>query len=510
MKIACMVVSSFLFSTLLQAQDVGTNISLDLTTGKYRSIYNSDFSRFSDSRTAFAQSTPSDMVPTNMYGNLLNDNPAYNKRAPFWRPVVAIIGTNVVTNLTDTYILQYDYSRVGIVSWRRNLKAGFPWDRSWIWAPDRFGMNFFMHPYGGGAFFNAARANGYTFWESAPFVLLGSYMWKIFGETGAPERNSLVATTFGGIFLGEIFYRLGSNILDDQTTGANRFFREFAVAIISPTRFTSRLLNGYLTRVTPDEVYQKEPINVTLSGGYHRVNEGTHFSGGGNNSVNLDMMVDYGNPFEKVSRKPFDYFKIRGDIDFGVGRKIVDAVTGDGILYGSNVQAGSLEMLIGLFDHMNYFDNWTFELGTFAFGPSVISKVPMSAKSSLYTNIHVGIVPFGALSNRFGPDTSQLRDYDFGGGAETKLETTYNFGGWVGVTFLGYYWLLHTYSGVAENSYIGLIKPSIAFKIFDNISLGYEHSVYYSDRYPTGLAATHTVRTEEKIFLQMFLENLKF
>lgn len=121
------------------------------------------------------------------------------------------------------------------------------------------------------------------------------------------------------LLLGEIFYRLGSNILDDRTTGAGRLFRELAVAILTPTRFFGRFLNGDISRSTPEEVYQKEPLNVTLSAGYHKVNEGTIIEKG-MHSANFNVHLDYGNPFEKRSRKPYDYFKIRTDFDFGVGR----------------------------------------------------------------------------------------------------------------------------------------------------------------------------------------------
>ena len=302
---------------------------------------------------------------------------------------------------------------------------------------------------------------------------------------------------------------MGSNILDDQTTGANRFFREMAVAIITPTRFFSRLLQGKLTRSTSEEVYQKEPLNITLSAGYHRVNEGTDIQKG-SNSVNFNIHLDYGNPFEKRSRKPFDYFKLRADFEYGVGRKIIDNVTGYGILFGKNVQVGNLEMLAGLFQQMNFFDNKTFELGTIAFGPGIISKLPMSKSTSLYTNLHVDIVPFGALSGLLGPDTSQFRDYNYGGGAELKLESTFNIGGWAGVTFIGYYWWFHTFVGVAGNSYIALVKPRIAFTLFNNVSVGFEQLVYYSDRYPRDFPAVHDVRTEQKIFLQLFIEEFKF
>lgn len=181
------------------------------------------------------------------------------------------------------------------------------------------------------------------------------------------------------------------------------------------------------------------------------------------------------------------------------------------MLFGSNVQTGNLEMLTGLFQHMNFFDNNTFELGSIGFGPGVISKLPMSKSTSLYTNLHAGIVPFGALSKRLGiTDTIQVRDYNYAGGAEGKIEFAFNISGWVSLSFIGYYWWFHTYVGTAGNSYIGIIKPSVSFRIFNNLSVGFEHLVYYSDRYPRDFASVHSVRTEQKIFLQLFIEEFKF
>ncbi len=279
---------------------------------------------------------------------------------------------------------------------------------------------------------------------------------------------------------------------------------------MTPTRFFSRLLQGKLSRTTTEEVYQKEPLNITLSGGYHRVNEGKVADENSSNSVNFTLHLDYGNPFEKRSRKPFDYFKIRTDLDFGVGRKIISLITGNGILFGSNIQTGNLEMLAGLFQHMDFYDNKTFELGGIAFGPGIISKLAISKSTSLYTDLHIDAVPFGALSNRFGPDTTQVRDYNYAGGAALKFESNINIGGWAGISFRGYYWWYSTYVGVAGNSYIGLIKPSISFKLYKGLSIGVEQLVYYSDRYPRDFPSVHSVRTEQKVFLQLFLEEFKF
>ena len=452
-----------------------------------------------------------DTMKYNMYGDLLNDDPIYNKKTPFWNPLLKITIQNVLLNLVDHYFMHFDWAVVGFKTWSRTfLRSDFPWNNGWNWDNDRFGNDFLLHPYTGAGYFNSARASGYNYWESSAYTFLGAYEWKLFGENDGPAKNSLVATTLGGMFLGETLYRLGSDVIDERTTGFERVVREIAAFFISPGRSFSRFVDGKLFNHLTKDVYQTEPINITLDAGYHRVNAGTKIENPLTNSFNVDMILDYGNPFKKISRKPFDYFNLRADFDFGASRKMVGNITGYGNLYGDNIQIGNLETLVGIFQHMDYFDNNTFELASFAFGPGVISKLPMSNNSDLYTNLNVGIVPFGALSKRFGPiDTTQVGDFNFAGGAELKLESNYSFAGWVKLTFMGYYWWLHTYHGVAGNAFVGVIRPRITFKVFNNLSLGFEHEVYYSDRYPSYFTSVHSVRTEEKIFFQISLTEFK-
>ncbi|MBE0645887.1 MAG: DUF3943 domain-containing protein [Bacteroidetes bacterium] len=444
-----------------------------------------------------------DSLRHNQYGNLRDDNPLYNKKSSVAMVALRVTLANVSTWAVDRFIFNYDFARVGPDTWQRNIESAPVWDS------DRFGMNYFFHPFSGGMFFNAARANGFDFYESIPFAFLGSLEWEYLGENTHPSYNDFINTPVNGVFFGEILYRLGSNILDDGATGWSRFFRETAVAIMTPTRFFSRLFSGALARTTTDLVYQKEPLNITLSGGYHRVNEGKTWEFG-TNSVNVNLHLDYGNPFEKRTRKPYDFFKLRTDLDFGVGRKIIDNITGYGVLVGRNVATANSDLFVGIFQHMNFFDNNTFELGTIGFGPGVMSKLPTSKKSNLYANLHVALVPFGGLSGRWGPDTTQTRDYNYSGGAELKVEASYDFGGICDLTLIGYYWALRTYVGTPESSYIALVKPRLTFHLFDNVSIGFEHLIYYSDRYPTNFPSVHSVRTEQKVFVSIFLEEFKF
>jgi hypothetical protein len=470
MKTVCILVFSLLISPLLLAQDPDAKGG---TAPKY-----------------------------NMYGDLRDDNPEYSQKSPWWACALRVFGNNVVTWGFDRFLFNADYSVIGFNSWEHNLRTG------WEWDTDRFGMNYFFHPYSGAGYFNAARANGHNFYESVPFAFGGSFMWEYFGENTLPSINDLINTTVTGAFLGEISYRLSSNFLDDRTTGSERIFRELFAAVIDPSRAFSRLLQGKLSRVTSEEIYQKEPLNMTFSAGTRWVNEGRRFGTGPMNEV-VTIHLDYGNPFEQRSRKVFDYFKLRADLTFGAGRKMVDNVIGDGILFGKNIRTGNLEMLIGGFQHYDFWDNKTFELGTVAFGGGIISKLPVGANSNLYTDVHLGLVPLAGNSTQLGPDTSQFRDYNYGGGAEGNLETTLNLGGWVSLTFRGYYYWIHTYVGTAGESFVGIIKPSVAFRIVDNFNLGFEQLVYYNDRYPRDFPNVHDVRTEQKIFLQFYVDNFK-
>ena len=221
----------------------------------------------------------------------------------------------------------------------------------------------------------------------------------------------------------------------------------------------------------------------------------------------FNFQFDYGNPFETRTRKPFDFFKLRMDVNFGVGRKYLDNILGYGILYGQNLQVGKLAILAGAFQYYDYWDNKKFELGTIGFGGGVISKLPVNKTSNLYTSIHLALVPFAGNSTKFGPDTSQFRDYTFGGGLETKLEGVFNLGKYATASLIYYFYMIHTYVGPPGNNFIHILKPRITVRLYKDLSIGYEYYLYYNDRYLHDFPAIHSVQTEQKVFLLFFLED---
>jgi hypothetical protein len=448
--------------------------------------------------------TAIDTVPAqpgrNIYGELLDDDPVYNPRYAWWKPAVRVFAADVFNWAVARYVYKFDWASNGPEDWKNNLKRKAEFDH------DGFGINFIGHPHTGNYYYNIARSNGYSYWGSLPFAIEGSVIWEYFGENTRPSYNDLINTPLSGAFLGEILYRLSSNVLDDRTTGAERVWREIFAGIINPPRALNRLTQGKMRRVTTKEVYQKEPLNMTFNGGVHRINNIDHFGTGATNVI-LNIQLDYGNPFEVRKRKPFDVFRFRTELSQGTGRKLLENVNGYGILFGRTIKPGRL--LAGAFQHFDYWNNNVFEVGTLGFGGGLIARIPVAEHSNIYSTLHLAAVPLAGNNTQFGPDTSDFRHYNFGGGFQAKAEETFNLNDWASIGFQGFYYWIHTYDGIPGNSLVGLFKPSVNLKIFKNLSIGFEHLIYQNDRYLKGMQNLHLTRTEQKVYLQLYLEDPK-
>ena len=438
------------------------------------------------------------------YGTLLNDDPIYNPKYPWWRPAARVVSANVFNWALDRYVFNYEWSRISPSTWKYNIQKGWEWDN------DRFGINFIGHPYSGSYYFNIARSSGYNFWQSFPYAVGGSLVWEYLGENTRPSINDIINTPVSGAFLGEIMYRVSSNILDDRSRGSERFFRELLAALVNPPRAYGRLAQGKMFRVTPYEVYQKEPMNITLYGGVHRINnkeESNNKFGSGTTNAVAQMQIDYGDPFEVRARKPYDIFRGRIELQYGSNKYLINTINGYGLITGKTNQ--SERLLHGLFQHFDYWHNDIFEVGALAFGYGLLSKIPSGSGSALYSNIHVGLMPLAGNNTQYGPDTSDYRFYNFGGGLEGKVEETMNIANRLSLGFSSFFYWIHTYNGVPGNSLVAILKPTIALEVVKNISLGFEHQIYRNDRFSNKFQTLHLVRTEQKLYLQFFFGNHK-
>jgi hypothetical protein len=167
-------------------------------------------------------------------------------------------------------------------------------------------------------------------------------------------------------------------------------------------------------------------------------------------------------------------------------------------------------MLVGGFQHYDYYDAKAFELSTIAFGPGVITRLPLGKTSNLDLNLHLAVVPFGGSS--IGPvtDTSFYRDYRFSYGWEWKLETAVNFGKYGTLSLWFYHYFIHSFNNTGKdespvnslgNNYISVLKPRIAVHVYRAISVGLEQIIYWNDHYQASYPALHYTQTEQRVFV---------
>lgn len=225
-------------------------------------------------------------------------------------------------------------------AWSDAFKDGFEWDK------DPIQTNFFGHPYNGSFYFTGARAAGLTFWESIPYTLGGSLTWELFSETERPSMNDIFSTTFGGIILGEILYRISSQVLDDSESGWSRLGRELLAAGIAPFRGFDRLLTRHAWRDGPAGV--KKRFEIALNTGLERV--GTiEFNNqipaiadepqqdDKRNALLTAVQVDYGDwlPNEHGTLAPFDAFRFYASANLSSRNGFQGVqIYGDGLIHG--------------------------------------------------------------------------------------------------------------------------------------------------------------------------------
>ncbi|MGZ8544499.1 MAG: DUF3943 domain-containing protein [Flavisolibacter sp.] len=437
-------------------------------------------------------------VKYGFHGNLVNDDPVYNPKAPGWLVSARVLSSNVFNWALNRYYFKQDWTSSGISDWKRNFQRSPEWD------DDNFGINFLGHPHTGSFYFNVARSNGFNFWQSLPYTFQGSFVWEWLGENERPSFNDLINTPLSGVFLGEVFYRISSSLMNDRSRGAERIARESMAAIMNPTRTFNRFTSGKLGRVVPHEVYQKEPLHVNTSGGIHIVNAGqdrfNNYDDRQTNSI-MQMQIDYGDPFETRSRKPFDVFRFQVELSIGDDEKLIDNVMGFGLLHGRTVRGRKLK---GFFQHYDYWRyNEVFELSSMGFGLGMMHKIPVGKKVNFLTNLHAAIVPLAGNNNPFLPDITEKKAYNFGGGLQSKLEGFLELDRHAIIGIKTYQYFITNYTGEPGNSLVGIIKPSVVVRLIDQLHLGFEHHIYHNDRYRPGVSEKfRIVRTEQKFFLQ--------
>lgn len=386
---------------------------------------------------------------------------SYYGKKNFWRPMAEIIGLNAGLLAYDRFVLNTPGSKVTLESMRRNLTSGFKWDS------DMLGTNTFLHPYHGGLYFNAARSNGYNFWQSEIFAAAGSLTWELFGECEYPSTNDFICTPIGGAVIGETTFRASDAVLDDRATGWQRFGREAAAFIISPMRGFNRIVTGQAWRVrsTSGHIFGTPPFAFRLSLGpdmlVYQKNFKKSVAG-----VSLQLDLEYGRRFEPTL-KPYDYFTVRAEVQKAKSQPMLSRLSIKGRLLGKDVYAGkNSSASIGFYQHYDYFDSDTIDaLGKVPYKLGIPASVGAGGmfqhkKDSTWSidcHLHTNLVILGGiLSDHY---QTNKRNYNWASGFSIKTGVNWVFNhGRTSLSFNNDFFSLYTWKGYAEGTNLAKIN----------------------------------------------------
>src|SRR4051812_25550816 len=270
--------------------------------------------------------------------------------------------------------------RITPQTWWANMENG------WVWDLDDFTVNQIGHPYQGSNYFNAGRANGLSFYESAAVAAFGSSTWEYFGETNKPSLNDFVNTTLGGIALGEMFHRAAWLIRDPRRTGKARLWSEIGATVLDPVTGLNRFASGDASLVSekPPDMVPASLRGFTSAGLLWRGSQGAAFSATG--QPFLETQVFYGNIERGRSRTPYETFAVR--LRFGGGSAFSEAYV-RGRLLGQPLSHG---LQFNVRQTYDYQSNDAYATGAQSF------EAVLGARPSLSRHYAMTIMGWGGLT----------------------------------------------------------------------------------------------------------------
>jgi hypothetical protein len=206
----------------------------------------------------------------------------------------------------NSVIRDAEWAKIGPSVWATNI------ENPWVWDNNHFLNNQFSHPYHGSLYFNAGRANGYSFWQSVPWAFGGSLMWEWFFEGWAPAPNDWFNTSLGGITLGEMLHRVSTLTLDNRATGSERMWREIGATALNPVRGFNRLIDGRMNDVgTNPAEWRPSRIFASFDAGYRSATGGDNLGNAGTTGVGfVQATLFYGDQVDDLSKSPFSAFNV--------------------------------------------------------------------------------------------------------------------------------------------------------------------------------------------------------
>ncbi len=389
-------------------------------------------------------------------------------RASLWQAISGVAFANLFPWAYNKYVARWPWASVGTRSWGENLRRGFVWD------DNSFHVNQFSHPYHGSLYHNSARASGYGFWGSVPFVAAGSATWELFGETITASLNDLISTTLGGVALGEVTYRLSSLLGSSRGAGRNGLVREVGSYVLSPLAQTQ------------DLVRRRSQSPGHLSGS-QEISAGRRFG-----RPFLELAIHHGDPFEARIARPYDVFEFRLQVSPGTP-EVIHHLTIAGLLTRKTLnQSTRHQTVFGVFQHYDLDNLPGLKTSGHSVSTALLYRHALGSRTQLKLSAHAEGLLLGAITSEQG--TAWRRDYDLGPGAGARLGAALVRNGQEWLRAEGRLLWLHSIHGSGGDHVATFVRVGAAVPLLGPVGLGGDVAVTARhSSYPDGMSVHHRV-----------------
>jgi len=423
----------------------------------------------------------------------------YVTKSQPWAAAKDVMAINLSLFSFDRYIVGFDWAKISPVTMKKNLNNGFEWD----W--NAFETNYFMHPYNGAMYYNAARCHGLNFWQSVPYALGGSLIWELLLETEPPSTNDLINTTLDGIVLGEIFYRLSALILDDRAAGTGSKWPRVAAFMLNPVLGMNRLFSGQLqTRGTGRYLYNPLHGSIDLGTGFLT------------NSLNAPGFKDqpivgihsvYGDPFRKIRiRAPYDFFEFRAWVRLGKSPALPTYpylnIYGFGNLYARKIGHGETNHMFAIFQDYDFLHTESIAIGSTAVTIGLLSNINF-AQSNATTIVRGGPIILGGSNTEYikvDIEKDLLRNYNFGSGYTIKVQGTWNTS-ISNIYLLLSHYSIYTLSGAVGSEHLNMANLKYQIRVWNDWGIGVEYTHYFRDAFYKDFPDVHREMSNVRSYL---------
>jgi len=360
----------------------------------------------------------------------------------------------------DECIRKVDYTHITWQTTSYNLSPAH-----WTWDNDGFTTNQFGHPYQGSLFYSAFRANGYSFWQSAPASFAGSYLWETFAENQAPAPNDFINTGFGGITLGEMTYKLANRILDNRSRGLERQVREIFALLVNPMNGFRRLVDGRWGKVYGNSTEHDSSIIYTEFDLGLRSFKVNNSDGGFGFYGHVKLL--YGTPFENY-KTPFSNIYINAELGQDDSSKL-NIVNVYGSLNGwriSNKEKSKHLLVLSM--NYDYINNEAFFYSAQSVKLNLFSEFSLIKNIKINTSIGAGPVILSAVPDIY---LYEGRNYDFCSGVGFHANFLLGIAGhfFYAVNYRGGW--LKTLNGNANDYFLNAVTSELRIMLADNFSI---------------------------------------